>query len=147
MIYAAIGASGKSKGVVNILPWIELGGAKEVENQMHMMLRNITHVLNCSPSNVPSCETAVSNYTAWDIEDSKQFRIDAYFWSMVKMVEMVRLQGGRLLVHCYQGVSRSVTLVLAYLLLGFVLLLNMLIATIAGSKAATAPARHGRLRA
>lgn len=114
MIYAAIGASGKSKGVVSILPWIELGGAKEVENQMHMMLRNVTHVLNCTDE-LTNLFPRQFVYLRVPLRDSEHDDIDVHFESVLSFFSRVEEKRGKIIAHCDQGASRAPAFIIAFL--------------------------------
>lgn len=50
------------------------------------------------------------------VEDDPATRIDAYFDDVADLMETARRRGKGAVVHCVAGVSRSTTLVLAYLL-------------------------------
>lgn len=50
------------------------------------------------------------------VEDDPATRIDAYFDDVADLLETARRRGKGAVVHCVAGVSRSTTLVLAYLL-------------------------------
>ena len=42
--------------------------------------------------------------------------IECIFYECIKFIENVREKGGRVLVHCIQGISRSVSIVMAYII-------------------------------
>lgn len=52
-----------------------------------------------------------------DIEDSVTVRISRYFTRAAELIDQERRQGGKVLVNCQMGVSRSVSIVLAYLMI------------------------------
>ena len=76
----------------------------------------ITHVINtaCSASKCPFPEKIV--YLPLSIEDSKNEDIQAYFYVCFEFIEDAIRQGGKVLVHCMEGVSRSCTIAIAYLM-------------------------------
>jgi protein-tyrosine phosphatase len=43
-------------------------------------------------------------------------QIECIFYDAIEFIEDARYQGGRVYVHCVQGVSRSATVCLAYLI-------------------------------
>lgn len=50
------------------------------------------------------------------IKDSRESNLIEYFDQVADTIERIRQEDGRSLVHCVAGVSRSVSLVLAYLM-------------------------------
>jgi predicted protein tyrosine phosphatase len=112
--YAMIGASGRSKGVVNILPWIELGGATEAENQMHMMLRNVTHVLNCTEEFENKFPQQFV-YLRVPLRDSEHDDIDIHFESVLSFFTRVEQKRGKIIVHCDMGAARAPAFIIAFL--------------------------------
>ena len=58
-----------------------------------------------------------SDVHRWWLSDVKSERIEPFFFRALNVIENVRVEGkGKCLIHCYQGVSRSVTLIIAYLM-------------------------------
>lgn len=112
--FAAIGASGRSKGVVNILPWIEIGGASQVDNQMHLMLRNVTHILNTTDE-LQNKFPQQFVYLRVPVRDSEHEDIDIHFESVLSFFSRVEQKRGKIIVHCDQGASRSPAFIVAFL--------------------------------
>jgi len=51
-----------------------------------------------------------------DIEDDSGFEISKYWESAFKFIDKGVASGGKVLVHCLAGVSRSPTMVLGYIM-------------------------------
>ncbi|TKY60225.1 Protein-tyrosine-phosphatase MKP1 [Spatholobus suberectus] len=84
----------------------------------HELLRRhgITHVLNCVGFVCPEYFKADFVYKTLWLQDSPSEDITSILYDVFDYFEDVRQQGGRVLVHCCQGVSRSTSLVIAYLM-------------------------------
>lgn len=76
----------------------------------------ITHVINtaCSVSKCPFPDRII--YLPLSIEDSKNEDVQAYFYVCFEFLEEAFQQGGKVLIHCMEGVSRSCTIAIAYLM-------------------------------
>ncbi|KAI4368469.1 hypothetical protein MLD38_017025 [Melastoma candidum] len=92
-------------------------GSDAVAQNWELLRRNgITHVLNCV--GFVSREYFKSDLvykTLW-LQDSPSEDITSILYDVFDYFEDVREQRGRVLVHCCQGVSRSTSLVIAYLM-------------------------------
>ena len=76
----------------------------------------ITHVINTA-SSISKCPfAAVISYLPLAIEDSKNEDIEAYFYPCIDFIEEAVRNGGRVLVHCMEGVSRSCSIAIAYIM-------------------------------
>lgn len=75
----------------------------------------ITHVINLTleiPNlNIPNLECIQIH-----VEDSPHARLSPYFDRCADKINDVHMRGGRTLVHCVAGVSRSATICIAYLM-------------------------------
>lgn len=77
---------------------------------------NITHVVNVS--NVLPYEELgdLFRYTHINVEDETSASLSPYFMSTCLLIDEVLRRGGGVYVHCRAGISRSVTLVCAFLI-------------------------------
>ena len=77
----------------------------------------ITCIINCTVDmpllNIPSVETIRIS-----IDDLPTVTISTYFERCIEKICETKKKGGKTLVHCMAGVSRSATIVLAYLMKG-----------------------------
>ncbi|GKV23025.1 hypothetical protein SLEP1_g32815 [Rubroshorea leprosula] len=95
---------------------IYLGSDAVAKNREILRQNGITHVLNCVGFVCPEYFKSDLVYKTLWLQDSPSEDITSILYDVFDYFEDVREQGGRVLVHCYQGVSRSTSLVIAYLM-------------------------------
>ncbi|CAA2974693.1 -tyrosine-phosphatase MKP1-like [Olea europaea subsp. europaea] len=99
-----------------ILDHVYLGSDAVAKNREILRKNGITHVLNCVGFVCPEYFKNELVYKTLWLQDSPSEDITSIFYDVFDYFEDVREQGGRVLVHCCQGVSRSTSLVIAYLM-------------------------------
>ncbi|XP_057811063.1 protein-tyrosine-phosphatase MKP1-like isoform X2 [Salvia miltiorrhiza] len=99
-----------------ILDHIYLGGDAIAKNREILRQRKITHVLNCVGFVCPEYFSNELEYKTLWLQDSPSEDITSILYDVFDYFEDIREQGGRVLVHCCHGVSRSTSLVIAYLM-------------------------------
>ncbi|CAI0466348.1 unnamed protein product [Linum tenue] len=92
-----------------------LGSVGAALNKNALRSNNITHVLTLLKS-LPPIYTNDIVYKAIAVTDREETNLREYFDECINFIYEARRQGGCVLVHCYAGRSRSVTIVLAYLM-------------------------------
>ena len=98
----------------SIFPWLFLGGAHDAERVHELRTHQVTHVINLSPeSKIPVCEGI--RYLHVNVGDHSDQPIHEHFESTISFIDEAR-QHGKVLVHCRHGISRSATIVIAYLI-------------------------------
>lgn len=95
---------------------IYLGSDAVAKNREVLRQNGITHVLNCVGFVCPEYFKVDLVYKTLWLQDSPSEDITSILYDVFDYFEDVRQQGGRVLVHCCQGVSRSTSLVIAYLM-------------------------------
>lgn len=95
---------------------IYLGSDAVAKNRGILRQNGITHVLNCVGFVCPEYFKGDLVYKTLWLQDSPSEDITSILYDVFDYFEDVREQGGRVFVHCCQGVSRSTSLVIAYLM-------------------------------
>ncbi|CAN1280488.1 Dual specificity protein phosphatase 1B [Linum perenne] len=103
-----------------------LGSITEANMKDALKRANVTHILTVAsflPSfpehfqyktvNIPSLSFALISLAVMDREDTD---IAQHFDECFNFIDEAKRLGGGVLVHCFMGVSRSVTIVVAYLM-------------------------------
>ena len=115
--------------VPNLSSWVFKSQVSKIDDNLYLCGNTftkkdlddmgITHILNISHEKDPD----YSNITTMFIQMpdggglSKEGKtIDEHFQSAIDFIQNARDKGGRVLVHCHMGISRSATLVIAYLM-------------------------------
>jgi dual specificity MAP kinase phosphatase len=99
-----------------ILPFLYLGAERNAHNIKELTYRtNITFILNVSWE---AAETYPDQfvYKRIPISDKADEPIALHFKEAFEFIEQARKSGKNVLVHCVQGISRSATLTIAYLM-------------------------------
>lgn len=86
-------------------------------NGPYLKKYGITHVISITEFKKPSI-FEMENFTTLHIQlnDNKYSNIYKYFYSTNTFIEDCLSKGGKILIHCIAGISRSTTIVVAYLL-------------------------------
>ncbi|KAJ3690172.1 hypothetical protein LUZ61_019336 [Rhynchospora tenuis] len=92
-----------------------LGSVGAALNKDKLKELNITHVLTVARSLQPAYPNEFI-YKKIDVLDSPETRLEDYFEECINFIDEAIRTGGNVLVHCFAGRSRSVTIVVAYLM-------------------------------
>lgn len=98
-----------------ILDNLWLGDMSAAYNKVLLKKYGMTHILTVASGIPPKFPTAF-NYKVVTILDSPSANLKAHFKSCINYLKNAMEQGGIVLVHCFAGVSRSATIVIAYLM-------------------------------
>lgn len=104
-------------GISQLLPSLYLCGASVISPQILTQL-DINFVINVA-SELPDTPLPAATkilYLRINVSDSTHTDLGKHFDEVSDMIEEIRRNGGRTLIHCVAGVSRSTTLCLAYLI-------------------------------
>ncbi|XP_059146684.1 dual specificity protein phosphatase 1-A-like [Physella acuta] len=100
---------------VELLPYLYIGDAGHSSRKELLQDFKITAILNVSTS----CENHFPSdfrYKVIPVEDSNNANLLEWFQDAILFIENERRSGGKVLVHCHGGISRSATVCLAYLM-------------------------------
>lgn len=104
-----------------VWPRLYIGDQHSAENQADLSAHRVSHILNAAHSKrrgQPEIYNSMRiTYLGIEAHDSCQFDMSVNFQTAADFIHRGLSRGGTVLVHCHVGVSRSATLVLAYLML------------------------------
>ncbi|XP_028580422.1 dual specificity protein phosphatase 10 [Podarcis muralis] len=100
-----------------ILPFLFLGNEHDAQDLEKMQRLNIGYVINVT-THLPlyHYEKGLLNYKRLPATDSNKQNLRQYFEEAFEFIEEAHQCGKGLLIHCQAGVSRSATIVIAYLM-------------------------------
>ncbi|GMY15207.1 dual specificity protein phosphatase PHS1 isoform X1 [Fagus crenata] len=97
-----------------------IGGALAARSVFTLQHLGITHILCLCSNEIGQSDSQFPDlfeYRNFSICDSEDTNIGSIFEEASDFIDHVDQKGGRVLVHCFEGKSRSATLVIAYLML------------------------------
>lgn len=111
---AATAAANIMSQISEISEGLYLCGARAI-NIDKLRDLGITTIFNVTIE-LPSLLIDKTEYVKISIEDSPSANLSQYFDKVADKIDEVRRRGGKVLVHCVAGVSRSASLCIAYLM-------------------------------
>ncbi|XP_073775973.1 dual specificity protein phosphatase 13B isoform X1 [Danio rerio] len=117
-------ADRRPTGHVNhVWPNVYIGNEVAARDKPMLYNMGITHIVNAA-SGPPHVNTGPRFYRDMNIDyygveadDSFDFAISGFFYATARFIRAALSKNGRVFVHCLMGVSRSATLVLAFLMI------------------------------
>ncbi|XP_043534838.1 dual specificity protein phosphatase 13-like [Chiloscyllium plagiosum] len=106
-----------------VWPNLYIGDLVIAHDKKQLRKMGITHVLNAAHSKWGSVGDQIFygkkiNYYGIAADDSPEFDLSAYFYTAAEQIhQTLNTPNAKLLVHCILGMSRSASLVLAYLMI------------------------------
>ncbi|KAI4901055.1 hypothetical protein NFI96_034322 [Prochilodus magdalenae] len=104
-----------------VWPRLYIGDQDIASDRRELIKLGITHILNCAQSKwrggAEYYEGMNITYHGIEAHDSPSFDMSVNFYPAAEFIHKALSMGGTVLVHCAVGVSRSATLVLAYLMI------------------------------
>ncbi|OAY77322.1 dual specificity protein phosphatase PHS1-like isoform X1 [Ananas comosus] len=97
-----------------------IGGALAARSMYTLQHLGITHILCLCSNEIGQSDSQyldVFEYKNFSISDDEDADISDLFEEASDFIDNVEKSGGKVLVHCFEGKSRSATVVLAYLML------------------------------
>ncbi|XP_067144325.1 dual specificity protein phosphatase Mpk3-like [Centruroides vittatus] len=103
---------------IEIIPWLFLGNADNSTDLDALKKYKIRYILNVTP-NLPNTfqqDDLGIKYMQIPIQDDWSQKISQFFTDAIAFIDEGRDRNQGVLVHCLAGISRSVTITLAYLM-------------------------------
>ncbi|KAG0609818.1 hypothetical protein M758_7G016200 [Ceratodon purpureus] len=104
-----------------ISPYLYIGSALAARSVHTLQYLGITHILCLCPSDLEDANVGdfpdLFTYKQLAVKDVEDENIAAHFEDACSFIENAEKDGKTILVHCFEGKSRSATVVLAYLML------------------------------
>ncbi|KAL1211807.1 Dual specificity protein phosphatase 1B [Cardamine amara subsp. amara] len=92
-----------------------IGSVAEATNKDLLKSSNVTHILTVAVALAPPYPLDFV-YKVIEVVDRSETDLTVYFDECYSFIDEAIQSGGAVLVHCFMGMSRSVTIVVAYLM-------------------------------
>ncbi|POI27539.1 hypothetical protein CIB84_008711 [Bambusicola thoracicus] len=99
---------------LQVVAGLYLGNIRDSEDRESLRRHGVTHILSVHNRAKPVLEDMT--YLCISASDSSSQNLIQHFKESIKFIHECRLRGGGCLVHCLAGVSRSTTILVAYLM-------------------------------
>jgi len=99
-------------------PGVFIGNAEFARNMPLLKNLGITHVINCAQE-IPNFHEGLPeapSYLHLNLDDIPTQNIQQYFTQTYNFIQSILSKGGKVLIHCAMGISRSVTILLYFLM-------------------------------
>lgn len=100
-----------------IVPGLYLGSIKDSSDKKQLETHQITHILAIHDRMESAQPKQGVKYLRLNARDNAQENIKRFFTESIFFIHDARINNGNVLVHCLAGVSRSASLVTAYLMI------------------------------
>ncbi|XP_022100974.1 dual specificity protein phosphatase 22-like isoform X2 [Acanthaster planci] len=112
--YCPIRGHSMGIGMSEIIPGLYVGNFRDAKDQEALHNNRITHIVTIHDhAKVPLPHI---EYLTLNSPDNPTANISQFFHKATEFIHECRIHDGRVLVHCIAGVSRSVTIAVAYLM-------------------------------
>uniref|UniRef100_A0A4W2H173 Dual specificity protein phosphatase 15 n=1 Tax=Bos indicus x Bos taurus TaxID=30522 RepID=A0A4W2H173_BOBOX len=101
-------------GMTKVLPGLYLGNFIDAKDTDQLGRNKITHIISIHESPQPLLQDIT--YLRISVADAPEVPIKKHFKECINFIHCCRLNGGNCLVHCFAGISRSTTIVTAYVM-------------------------------
>ena len=92
-----------------------LGNSAASESHAWQTANGITHIVSVIPHRLPPAPSNIKRLQV-RIRDSQQDLIAIHFDTAIEFIGAALNSDGRVLVHCWRGISRSATIMIAYIM-------------------------------
>lgn len=121
-----------------IRPYLFVGGIDNARDRMLLLTLGITHILSAAAEYTPPFIPGMRTLHL-PLYDRTNERSAPFFAAAKRWMDEARAADGRILVHCQHGISRSITLILAYLMQEEKLSLSQALTAVRAQRAASEP--------
>lgn len=97
--------------------FLYLGSDYLAKNKSILQDNKITHIINSAGDYSPNYHDNDFKYLTFHLKDHPRENIECIFYNAINFIEDAKASKGRVYVHCVQGISRSATICLAYVIL------------------------------
>jgi protein-tyrosine phosphatase len=104
------------KHCTRVAPSVFVAGEAVARNLQTLKTHDITHVINCNAFVIPNLFEEHFTYKSLWLQDSPSEDVTRVLYDCFDFIRNARRAGGNVLVHCSQGVSRSVSVVISFLM-------------------------------
>ena len=99
-----------------ITDFLYISGYKTASTPCDLQNLKITNIINCSGDLCENLYFSGIDYLTLNIRDNVSENIECLFFKCINYINEAKEKKGKVLIHCYKGVSRSVSVLISYLI-------------------------------